>query len=388
MATTERTELDPLFKQILVSLGQTLNFTPQTEVEVSRLPRTIDVVIELPHPEDPKRLAQQTPFIRFAEHNQIEFKGKADRLHIAGYQLIRGRSLFYMSEHQLLPPQMSVSIVCAGKPNKLLQTSMFGFQAIEPGYYLGNEQPPTLIIVVNELPLIPKNYPLLLFASSEQKFRQFLQEIMADTAYHIYLHYAYIVRPTITKEEITMAESAYITKENLEFIIQDVGEQLMPLITDTVLIQKSPAFQTLLAEQQVVLVAEREKQQVLLAEREKQQALLAEREKQQALLAEREKQQALLAEREKQQALLAEQEKQQALLAEQEKQQALLVAEQEKHKQQLLQTLLRLLRHRFTTIPKILVRRIETTTDLKLLEKWLDKALEVNDIAEFDHLTT
>ena len=345
MTMSKYTHIDPLFKQILVLLGKSLHFIPQTEVEVSRLPRTIDVVVELPNPADQRRLERLTPFIRLCDHNQIEFKGKADRLHIPGYQLIRGRSLLYMGEKQLLSSQMSVSIVCAGKPTKLLQGSEAVFKSIAPGYYLGDEKPPTLIIVINELPMIPKNYPLLLFASSKRKFCQFLHKIMADTAYHVYLQYAYIVRPTITKEQINM-HSAYITEENLAFIVQDIGDQLMPLITDKAMLQKSPAFHH-------ILVAEREKHRQLLLEKEQQ--LLLEKEQ-----------------------LLSQQEEQLLLKKEQQKEQLLL----EKQR-----TLLRLLRRRFSVIPESLVQRIEATTDHHQLEQWLDKLFDVNDIAEFDRLT-
>lgn len=314
MATTERTELDPLFKQILVSLGQTLNFTPKTQVEVSRLPRTIDVVIELLAAEDQARLTRQTPFIRLRQHNQIEFKGRADRLSIPNYQLIRGRSLFYMSEHRLLPSQMSISIVCASKPNKVLKASETVFQNISPGYYLGNEQPPTLIIVINELPMTPKNYPLLLFTSSKKLFRSFLQVVLAEESHHVYLQYAYFAQPTIAKEEImSLAKSAYITQENLAFIAQDIGDELMPLITDEAMIQKSPAFQKLFASEK-----QQQKQRLLQDERQR--------------------------------------------------------------------TLLRLLRYRFSSISAELEQRIKATTDLNQLEIWLDKVLEVKDLAEFERL--
>jgi len=49
--------------------------------------------------------------------------------------------------------------------------------------------------------------------------------------------------------------------------------------------------------------------------------------------------------------------------------------------------LLRLLRHRFTIIPETVVQRIETTTDPKQLEAWVDIALTATELVEFDHLT-
>jgi hypothetical protein len=47
--------------------------------------------------------------------------------------------------------------------------------------------------------LLPKNYPLLVFAASERKFREFLQQIIQERS-SIYIRYAYEVRPKVTKE--------------------------------------------------------------------------------------------------------------------------------------------------------------------------------------------
>lgn len=87
----EPTQIDPIFKQVLVSMGRQLQFKLETEVEVSRLPRKIDAIIQLDMLADRERLQQQSPFIRLRQHNQIEFKGANDSLYRAGYYTIRGR---------------------------------------------------------------------------------------------------------------------------------------------------------------------------------------------------------------------------------------------------------------------------------------------------------
>lgn len=338
----ERSELDPIFKQILIDLGKQLNFTPQTQVEVSRLPRTIDAVIQLDDLTEQRRLETKSCFIRLRQHNQLEFKGKADPLNLATYHTIRGRTRFYLSEHHLRFSQMSVSIICARKPVKLLKDDELKFRLVEQGYYLSGEMLPSLLIVINELPIIPKHYPMLLFASSEQTFRQTVQQVLADEQHQHYIQYAYVVRPIITQEEVMMSRSAYLTDENLTFILQDIGEELMQRLTDKELVQKSPAAQALIAEWE-----QRLKQSEQLIRQNKK---LAEQNEQKAKKNERE------------------------AIKRKEQEKRLLQGQQ--------RTLLRILKHRFGELPAETSQRIEATTDVDLLESWLEQALEVNHLGE------
>lgn len=86
------------------------------------------------------------------------------------------------------------------------------------------------LIVVNDLPVTPNNYPLLVFASSERKFREFLEQVI-HKGESTYIRYAYEVRPQLTKEILTMAGiSATLSREDLEFMADDIGPELVPFL--------------------------------------------------------------------------------------------------------------------------------------------------------------
>jgi len=97
-----------------------------------------------------------------------------------------------------------------------------------PGYYRSDDNPPVNLIVVNELELIPKNYPLLLFASSEKKFEELLLDMVKNNCLDAYVELAYHVNPEKTKEVIEM--SGWLTEDKLQFMAKDIGPKLLPLI--------------------------------------------------------------------------------------------------------------------------------------------------------------
>ncbi len=237
---TQREEIDPVFKQVLVDNCGQLNISIKTQVEVSRLPRTMDVLIHLSAPQEFERVQLQTPFGHFLTHNQVEFKGRRDNLTIAGYHLIFGRTHLYIGEQDINPEQMTVTIVCARKPRKVLYhcKEHLEFEKLpEKGYYLSSTKPPVYVIAINELAEIPRNYPLLLFAASEEKFRRFLRKNFQERNFQ-YVRYAYAVRPSVTKEELAMARRHYrLSEEELEFIAQDIGAELMPFFSPEVRLQ-------------------------------------------------------------------------------------------------------------------------------------------------------
>ncbi len=85
-------------------------------------------------------------------------------------------------------------------------------------------------LMVNELPIIPKNYPLLIFASNKKKFRTFLEQIITagETAY---IRYAYTVRPQTTKEVLLMAGIlSRLPREDVEFMINDIGPDMLAIM--------------------------------------------------------------------------------------------------------------------------------------------------------------
>ncbi len=226
---SKHNHIDPVFKQVLVSMSDKLKVPLETQVEVSRLPRTIDAVIKLPTKEEIARVESETPFVRLRANSQIEFKAIDDPLTPAGYHLILGRTHLYLGEHKLSASQMSVSIVCAAKPITVLshRPDDVLFKKMQKGYYINSTKPPVVIIVINELPIIPKNYPFLLFASSEKKFREFLRHLFQERDLG-YVHYAYRVRPEVTKEELQMlTKDPYLSEKDFHFIVQDIGPQLI-----------------------------------------------------------------------------------------------------------------------------------------------------------------
>lgn len=60
-----RDEIDPVFKEVLSFRFRQLGIPLQTEVEVSRIPRTIDALIVLEREVDLQTVREQTPFAHF-----------------------------------------------------------------------------------------------------------------------------------------------------------------------------------------------------------------------------------------------------------------------------------------------------------------------------------
>jgi hypothetical protein len=200
---------------------------------VSRLPRTIDALVTLATEGERQRICAETPFFYFLKRNQVEFKGREDPLTIAGTHLIGGRTQLYLGEQDVSLQEMTVTVICAGKPRTVLAYAQAfqPFRRIEAGYYKNEAHPPVYLIVINELPLVPKNYALLLFASSEHKFRQFLDKVIIEGNTR-YIRYAYEVRPQVTREVLTMAGiSTTISRKDLEFMAEDIGPELVAIMS-------------------------------------------------------------------------------------------------------------------------------------------------------------
>jgi len=231
-SATEREEIDPVFKDVLTFRFGELNIPLQTQVEVGRLPRTIDVLVIIEQQCYLLKVRLETPFGHFRVYNQIEFKGKGDALTIHGYHLILARAHLYLGEEKISASDMTVTIISARKPTKVLHHCQndVKWEAIGDGHYVNNELLPVHLIVINELPIEPKNYPLLLFAASEKKFRQFLERIVEEDN-SAYIYYAYRIKPELTKEVLEMAGRSREYQKNLEFIAKDIGEKLIPFLS-------------------------------------------------------------------------------------------------------------------------------------------------------------
>jgi len=125
-----------------------------------------------------------------------------------------------------------VTIISARKPIKVLHHCQddVRWESDEVGHYVNTDILPVHLIVINELPVEPKNYPLLLFAASKKKFRQFLKQIVKEDN-SAYLYDAYRIDPKLTKEVLGMSRKSRSYRKNLEFIAKDIGEELIPFLS-------------------------------------------------------------------------------------------------------------------------------------------------------------
>ena len=78
-ATTERTELDPVFKEVMTRNFGQVSLPIETQVEVSRLPRTMDVLVVLPQPSDRGKSGHRRRSTIFANTIKLSSKAKKTR---------------------------------------------------------------------------------------------------------------------------------------------------------------------------------------------------------------------------------------------------------------------------------------------------------------------
>ena len=227
---TQRYTPDSIFKRVMTLRFAELGIPLQTQVEVSHLPRTIDAVVVLRHEIDREKVRLETPFPYAGPHNLIEFKGENDRLTIPDFRLILGRTNLYMGENRIPVSDVTITIVCAGTPRKVLKHSHaeVEFESLGGGYYRSTDKLPVHIIAINELEVTSKNYPLLMFATSKQKFEKFLRNTIDrnDSDYNPVITFAYFLRSELIRE-INMPLKSYLSKEALDIIIEDIGDEIL-----------------------------------------------------------------------------------------------------------------------------------------------------------------
>ena len=172
-----------------------------SQYEVFSRSRTIDLVVECTE-EDHIKLAN-TIFEHFRRLNALEFKGYHDPLTAIDLNRIRMRAwglgaiddadrtnesnasddaiLLSAQEIAEMPSQRTVTIVCAVRPMKVLDTLQHEFHfepTDEQGIYCNNgREIPVWVIHSTELELKPKNYPLLPLARGA-KLEQFIELCM------------------------------------------------------------------------------------------------------------------------------------------------------------------------------------------------------------------
>ena len=241
-STIERHEIDPILKEVLTFSFGELGIPIQTQVEISRLPRTMDVLVVAEQSGNLERIWHGTAFDFFRAHNSIEFKGKNDPLTISDYHLILGRAHLYLGERKISTSEMTVTILSARKPIKVLRQSQNDVQweEIGVGHYVSTDLLPVHLLVCNELPLEPKYYPLLLFAASQEKFRRFILRLIEDEN-AAYINYASRTNPELTKEVLTMAGKQSLYDKQLERMAKAFGPDLIAFLNkDELLEQMSP----------------------------------------------------------------------------------------------------------------------------------------------------
>ena len=195
---------DALFKEVMNERFNELGIPIKTEEEVSRKPRTIDVVVTCT-PKDIEKARRETTFDFFSKNNIIGFKSPGDRLTIWEYHKIRGRAHFYIAENQLTTEDTIICAVCSNNPRKVLHQSQdtVEFTMIKPWHYVrfahrrlrltaSNEKIPFHVVIIRKLQTEFKNYPLLLFAPMK-KFKEFIKHAIENNRLK-YLEYAYLLR--------------------------------------------------------------------------------------------------------------------------------------------------------------------------------------------------
>jgi hypothetical protein len=216
------TPWDAVYKQILQRFFQKRGISITTEVEVGRLPRTIDIAIVCSQ-EESQRLALASPFTFFAQYNLLEFKSSSDPLTSAEYKHIIARAYLYMAEVGIDNlSRLTVCAVTAGKPIKTLTQlpELVKFSNVSQALYK-SEYFPFYVLVIAELAIEEQNYPLLLF-SKGRKRKAFLKELVRKRAME-YLRLAYQLYPEDVTEVFSMSKDYPTLEENIQFIIKDLG---------------------------------------------------------------------------------------------------------------------------------------------------------------------
>ena len=240
-STIERHEIDPILKEVLTLIFGELGIPIQTQVEIGRLPRTMDVLVVAEQSDNLEKIWHGTAFDFFRVHNPIEFKGKSDPLTIFDYHLILGRAHLYLGERKISSSEMTVTIVSARKPIKVLRQSQndVKWEEIGVGHYVSTDLLPVHLLVCNELPLERKYYPLLLFAASKEKFRQFMLRLIEEEN-ATYINYAFRTNPELTKEVLRMAGKQSLYEKQLERMANAFGEDLIPFLGKDKLLEQVP----------------------------------------------------------------------------------------------------------------------------------------------------
>ncbi|MBM3240712.1 hypothetical protein FJZ31_30890 [Candidatus Poribacteria bacterium] len=225
-------DYDSAYKAFYERLFQRWQIPVETQVEVSRRARTIDVVLSC----QAQHLQQlkATAFWFFRRLNALELTSPEDPLDLVGYLTIVARAYGLLAKQEndiyQLPQNATITIVGSVRPDKILeelQAELRFLPTEEPGIYKSEQQIEQRIVVATELEVIEKNYPLLILAKGE-KLLEFFEEVVNKGLIE-YVEILFQVGVSIDPETIAkgvrkMAETHPEYKANLERALEILFE--------------------------------------------------------------------------------------------------------------------------------------------------------------------
>lgn len=197
----------------------------QTQVEVGRLPKTLDAVVVADESQR-AQIVQWFPFDYFQRYNLLEFKSPTDPLTPDEYKRVIARAYLFLAEvgeNDLR--EVTVTIITATKPRKVLKgvPQLVQFAEEASGRYISDDKLSVRVLVAPELPLERRNYLLLLFARG-QKLRETLLRLAQEGWWEI-VRLAYLLHPKEASEVLAMSRRYPTLEENIRFIVRDLGAE-------------------------------------------------------------------------------------------------------------------------------------------------------------------
>ncbi len=234
-----RATYDARFKQTMHEhLGEKIGLTVQSEVEVSHLPLTIDVVVLLKDAAERANLLAVEPICQyFRSHNLIEFKSQADRLDEWDYSRIHARASIYLSDKRVPKDELTLTIVTASSPRGFLSGTSGEWELVKPGHYQWTERFAVHLLVCNELEIARENYLLLPFTVSFSGFDSFVEQVVSEEQ-RVYFNYALWIRPLRALEVLRMMGHQGFYDAELRELIEKFGSDILERIPPSELVKR------------------------------------------------------------------------------------------------------------------------------------------------------
>jgi hypothetical protein len=187
-------------------------------VALGKQPPEIDSVVDSPQefPHQPGTLWLLVNLFR--AHNVLEIKSVAESFNEGMLYKLCGYTNLYLWQEGHSEKETAAIALVTHAPREVLQ--QFPWQPLAEGFYQMERGVLYSIVAVNELPVCPEYYPLLML-SSGQKREEFLEAILRGGERY-YLDYALLTTP---EEVYTMAEKIgalpmRTLEENVQFLIE------------------------------------------------------------------------------------------------------------------------------------------------------------------------